>query len=588
MERRLAAIMAADVVGYSRLIRADEEGTLAALKALRADLIDPKLAERNGRIVKLMGDGMLAEFASVVEAVRTAVETQAAVAERNAGLPEDRRIAFRVGVNLGDVVIDGDDIHGDGVNIAARLEGLAEPGGICVSDKVYEEVRDRIDVAFEDLGEQEIKNIDRPVRVWRWLAGDGVAPTEPLGATELQPLPDKPSIAVLPFDNMSGDPEQEYFSDGIVEEITAALSRVRSFFVIARNSAFAYKKKPTDIREIAKELDVRYLLEGSVRRGGNVLRITAQLIRGADGGHIWADTYDGTLDDIFELQDAITSTIVGVIQPKIRNEEIHLSRRKPPSNLQAYDYVMQAFPHTWMLDRTDNQVAIALLGKAMVADPDYALAFALASWCEGQKSVYQWTEDIDVAKQKALSLARKAFSLDPNDPTVLTALSAAQAFAGEMESASENIRRALDIDPNSAWAWSRKGWLHYFDFHFDFNAGVSAFENALRLSPLDPMNFNCFIGLGALQMAGEKYGEAIEFIQRGLRENPDALWAYRPLAICYARQGHKEEAKKCVDILQQEYPDLNIGTIMHANAVQDPAARQRYREGLILAGVPEE
>jgi adenylate cyclase len=252
--------------------------------------------------------------------------------------------------------------------------------------------------------------------------------------------------------------------------------------------------------------------------------------------------------------------------------------------MQAYDFVMQAFPHAWMLDRVGNAAAIALLEKAMAADPDYALAFALASWCEGQKSMYQWTENSDVAKQKALSLARRAFSLDPNDPTALTALGTAQTFAGEIEGALENIGRALDIDPSSAWAWSRKGWLNYYVF--DFSAGVSAFENALRLSPLDPMNFNCFIGLGAVHMAGEKYGEAIKYIQRGLRENPDALWAYRILAICYAHQGHKEEAKKCVDILQQEYPDLNVDTIMGAVPLQDTAVQQRYRQGLILAGVP--
>ena len=580
VQRRLAAILATDMVGFSRLMGLDEDATIARQKAHRKELFDPTIALHHGRIVKATGDGLLVEFNSVVDAVRCAAEVQHMVAQREAGEPEDRRMLYRMGINLGDIVIDGDDIFGDGVNIAARLEGLAETGGICISDVVHQSVAGKLDLAFEDLGDQQVKNIAKPVHAHRLIVDRVQA--EP-SASPLS-LPDKPSIAVLPFDNMSGDPEQEYFADGIVEDITAALSRVRSIFVIARNSAFAYKKKPTDIRKIASELNVRYLLEGSVRRAGKRLRITAQLIRGSDGAHIWADKYEGALDDIFELQDSITSAIAGVIQPAIRNEEIHLSRRKPPSNLQAYDYVMQAFPYAWMLDRTDNNAAVELLEKAMAADPGYALAFALASLCEGQKSVYQWTENLDVAKQKALSLARKAFSLDPNDPTVLTALGTAQTFGGEIEGALENIRRALEIDPNSAWAWSRKGWLYYYGF--DFSAGVSAFENALRLSPLDPMNFNCFIGLGALHMAGEKYGEAIAYVQRGLRENPDALWAYRLLAICYAHLGRKEEAKKCVDILQQEYPDLNVENIIRAVPLQDPAARQRYRQGLILAGVP--
>ena len=312
MERRLAAILAADVVGYSRLIRADEEGTIAALKALRADLIDPKLAEHNGRIVKLMGDGMLVEFASVVDAVRAAVETQEAVTEHNADLPENKRIEFRVGVNLGDVVIDGDDIHGDGVNVAARLENHAEPGGICVSGKVYEEVRDRTELPFEDLGEQEFKNIDRPVRVWRWVA-DGSAAVVSRQADEPLPLPDKPSIAVLPFTNMSGDPEQEYFSDGITEDIITNLSRFRDLFVIARNSTFAYKGKAVKIQDVSRELGVSYVLEGSVQRSSDRVRITAQLIDGHTGGHLWSERYDRQLDDIFEVQDEVVERIVGTL-----------------------------------------------------------------------------------------------------------------------------------------------------------------------------------------------------------------------------------------------------------------------------------
>ena len=303
MERRLAAIMAADVVGYSRLIRADEEGTLAALNALRADLIDPKIADHHGRVFKLMGDGMLAEFASVVDAVRAAAEVHLAVAERNAVLPQDKRIEFRVGINLGDVVIDGDDIHGDGVNVAARLEGLAEPGGIYVSAAVYEQVRDRIDFPFEDLGEQEVKNIDRPVHVWRWVRDAAASLPEAVGAKELRPLPDKPSIVVLPFDNMSGDPEQEYFSDGITEDIITDLSKVSGLFVIARNSAFVYKEKAFNVADVCREIGVKFAVEGSVRKAGNRVRITAQLIDGSSGGHLWAERYDEQPRNLAEIRD---------------------------------------------------------------------------------------------------------------------------------------------------------------------------------------------------------------------------------------------------------------------------------------------
>ena len=309
MERRLVAIMSADVVGYSRLIRADEEGTISALKALRADLVDPKLDEHNGRIVKLMGDGMLAEFPSVVDAVRAAVETQIAVAKHNADLPKDKRIEFRVGINLGDVVIDGDDIQGDGVNMAARPEGLAEPGGICVSGMVYEGVRDRIDIPFEDLGEQEVKNIDRPVRVWQWIADTGLTASISAKLDEPLALPDKPSIVILPFDNMSGDPDQEYFSDGITEDITTELSRFDELFVIARNTAFTYKDQNLNVGEVARELGVHFVLEGSVRKAGNRVRINVQLIDGQNGNHLWAERYDGSIEEMFDLQDQVTQQV---------------------------------------------------------------------------------------------------------------------------------------------------------------------------------------------------------------------------------------------------------------------------------------
>ncbi len=585
MERRLAAILAADVVGYTALMGVDEAGTLRRMTELRQDILEPLITEHHGRIVKLMGDGLLVEFASVVDTVACALAWQENVTKHEADGDADTRLRFRIGINLGDVIEEGDDIHGEGVNIAARLEGLAEPGGICLSSDAYRQAKGRIEAEFEDMGEQALKNVAEPVRVYR-IAGDSSGTASAAPAKAPLALPDKPSIAVLPFTNMSGDPEQEYFADGMVEEITAALSRVRSFFVIAWSSAFAYRNKTTNVREIAKELSVRYLLEGSVRRSGDRVRIMAELLQGDDGHQIWAGKYEGTMDDVFEFQDSITSAIVGVIQPTIREAEIRRSRRKPPSNLQAYDYVMQAFAHAWMLDRAGNKAAMALLEKAMAADPSYALAFALASWCEAQKSVYQWAEDLDRAKERSLAFARKAFSLDPNDPTVLAALGEAETFAGEMDAAVEHIERALEYDPNSAWAWGRKGWLHYYLAQFD--QGVAAFENALRLSPKDPMNFNVFIGLGLVHFMAERYADAIEYINRGLRENPDAIWGFRPLSVCYAHAGCLDEARECVDKLLQEYPNLTVDGIIRAIPHVNSELRERYRRGLILAGVPED
>ena len=378
MERRLAAIMATDVVGYSRLIRADEEGTIAALRALRADLIDPKIAEHRGRIVKLMGDGMLVEFASVVDAVQAAVLTQQAVSVHNTDVPADKRIELRIGINLGDVVIDGDDIQGDGVNVAARLEAMAAPGGICVSGMVYEGVRDRVDVPFEDLGEQAVKNIERPVRVWRWIAGDGAAPAGPLGATEPLPLPDKPSIAVLPFTNMSGDPEQEYFSDGITEDIITELSRFRSLFVIARNSSFTYKGHAVNVQKVGRELGVAYVVEGSVRKAGKRVRITAQLVEAATGNHIWAERYDRDLDDIFAVQDEVVETVVAILPGRIDDAGAERTRRRPTNDMAAYDYLLRASRHVYGYTRDDLIKARSYVEKAIELDPEIARAYTLS------------------------------------------------------------------------------------------------------------------------------------------------------------------------------------------------------------------
>src|SRR5437016_3018262 len=378
VQRRLAAILAADVAGYSRLMGADEEGTLAALKELRRELADPKIKEHRGRIVKTTGDGLLVEFASVVDAVRCAVEVQHEMAERNAGMPEERRIQFRIGINLGDIIKDGRDIHGDGVNIAARLEALAEPGGICVNRVVRDQVRDKLDFAFEDAGEQRVKNIARPLRVYRIRPGRSVGDT--MGAAQpALALPDKPSVAVLPFTNMSGESEQEFVSDGIAEDVITALSRYPSLFVIARNSTFTYKGRPVDIKQVGRELGVRYVLEGSVRKAAGRVRIATQLIEAETRTHIWAERYDRAIDDIFAVQDEITISAVAAIEPTLRQAEIERAERKRPENLGAYDLVLRATPFSDTGMPEGALQALPFLERALALEPNYALAHGQAA-----------------------------------------------------------------------------------------------------------------------------------------------------------------------------------------------------------------
>ncbi|MEX2616433.1 MAG: adenylate/guanylate cyclase domain-containing protein [Alphaproteobacteria bacterium] len=588
MERRLAAILATDVVGYSRLIRADEEGTLAALQALRASLINPKIAEHHGRIVKLMGDGMLAEFSSVVDAVRAAIEIQHAIADRNAAQAAEERIEFRVGVNLGDVVIDGDDIQGDGVNIAARLEMMSLPGGICISGGTYEQIRDRIDASFIDLGEQEVKNISRPVRVWQWSpAASNVAeqPGAKSPAYAAPPLPDKPSIAVLPFDNMSGDPEQEYFADGVVEALTAALSRIGAFFVIARNSAFVYKGQAKNVREIGRDLGVAYLLEGSVQRAGGRIRLTIQLIETEGGTHIWAEKYDGLLDDIFDLQDQITEQVAGALQPSIRLAEIGRARRKPPQDLGAYDYAMRAFGHVWALEKDEATKALYLLNKALEIDPDYPLALALAAWCHAQTSVYNWVDDINAAKVQALSLAERAANISTEDPLILTVLGTVHTFTRNYGTARILLERAVVLDPNAAWAYSRLGWLETYSDRPE--KAQTYFYRALRLSPVDPMNFNNYVGIAsALQVAGDD-NAAADMFQRALDERHNAHWIHRNLAPALLGAGREREARKSFEVILAAYPGLTVKHFKDA-MVFSPQVLDRMGVQLAKLGLPEE
>jgi adenylate cyclase len=578
VERRLTAILAADIAGYSRLMGADEEGTLTQMKTHRRALFDPKIEEHRGRIVKTTGDGLLVEFASVVDAMRCAVDVQRGMIARNAEIANDKRIEFRMGVNVGDIIIDGGDIFGDGVNVAARLEGLAEPGGICVSARVQEDIRDKLDIAFADEGEQQLKNIAWPVRVYRVQLGAGTAPARPPLT-----LPDKPSIAVLPFDNMSSEPDQDYLADGIVEAITGALSRIRSFFVIARNSAFIYKGRATNVRDIGRELGVAYVLEGSVQKAGNRVRIIVQLVETEGGAHVWTGRHDGTIDDIFDLQDHITEQVAGALQPSIRIAEIERSRRKRPQDLGAYDYAMRAMPHVWVLEKEESAKALELLDQAIAIDPEYPLALSLAGWCHAQRSVYNWADDIAQSQMQALKLAERAAELSGDDPLILAVLGTVHTLLRNHGTARVLIERAVAIDPNSAWAWSRLGWLDNYSDRPQL--AIEKFERALRLSPLDPMNFNNYIGMGSAYEVARDYDRAVALYQRGLEERPHAMWLYRNLASALSGAGRMEEAKAAYAQMLRSYPDLTVSKFRQA-MVFSPAALDRMVDNLRRLGLP--
>jgi TolB-like protein/class 3 adenylate cyclase len=419
-ERRLAAILAADIAGYSRLIGIDEEGTLSGLRTIRDEVIDPKIAEHHGRLVKTTGDGLLIEFASVVDALRCAKEVQQSMAGRNATADPAARIEFRIGIHMGDVVVEDGDILGDGVNIAARLEGLAEPGGICVSARVQEDAAGKLGLTFDDMGEQRLKNIARPVRAYgirlEQRLGEGVRPA--------LRLPDKPSIAVLPFANLSGDPEQEYFADGMVEEIITALSRVRWLFVIARNSTFTYKGQPIDLKQVGREFGVRYVLEGSVRKSGDRVRITAQLIAAATGIHLWADRFDGSLEDIFDLQDKIAMSVAGIIEPAVQAAEIRRSAARPTADLTAYDLYLRALAVFFPITKERVSEALELFDRAIALDPHYGAALSWASVCHWQRVTDGWTEQPETDRRTAIDLARQALeATQSDDPNVLANVS---------------------------------------------------------------------------------------------------------------------------------------------------------------------
>ena len=588
VERRLAAILAADVAGSCRLIGIDEEGTLAQLKALRKTLFDPKIAEHHGRIVKNTGDGALVEFASVVDAVRCADKIQRSMAEQNTDVPQEKRIEFRIGIHVGDIIIADDDIFGDGVNIAVRLEGFAEPGGVCISDDAHRHIRGKVDIAFDDIGERTLKNIAEPMRAWhKRLAGEAAPAIRSSSAVihgQDLTLPDKPSIVVLPFDNMSAEAGQDYLADGIVEAITAALSCIRSFFVIARSSAFTYKGRATNACDIGKELGVAYLLEGSVQKAGNRLRIIVQLIETEGGAHVWSSRFDGAVDDFFDLEDRITEQVAGALQPSIRIAEIERSRRKRPQDLGSYDYTMRAMPHVWALEEEESAKALELLENAIAIDPQYPLALSLAGWCHAQRSVYNWTDDFAKSQEMARSLAERAAEMSGDDPVILSVLGAVHTFVRNFGTARVLLERAIALDPNAAWAWSRLGWLENYSDRPE--CALEDFERALRLSPLDPMNFNNYAGMGAAHHVAQDYDRATALYRRALEERPHASWIYRNLASSLSGADRVEEAKQAYAEMMRSYPDLTVSKFKQA-MVFSPAVLKRMAEDLRKLGLPD-
>jgi len=576
VERRLAAILAADVVGYSRLVGVDEEGTLERLRVLRREVVDPTIKEHRGRIVRITGDGLLVEFVSVVDAVRCAVDTQREMALRNAEVPEDQRIEFRIGINLGDIMNDEEDIYGDGVNVAARLEALAPPGGICVSRVVRDQVRDKLNFTFDDRGEQQVKNIARPVRVFDVkIAGETMTLTSYSGVAASLPLPDKPSIAVLPFQNMSGDPKQEYFADGMVEEIITALSRIRWLFVIARNSSFTYKGKSVDV--VGRQLGVRYVLEGSVRKGGNRVRITAQLIEAETGAHLWADRFDGSLEDIFDFQDRVAIDVAGVIEPALQAAEVRRSAAHPTNDLTAYDLYLRALATYYPITKERLLDALELLEQAIAIDQRCGQALSLAAMCQMRLVRESWAEAPETASRKAVDLARQALQVAGDDPGILANAAFVLAnFGEEIGTMMALVDRALALTPSFSRGWFLSGVLRLWASQPDL--AIKHAEMALRLSPRERMGTPLSL-IGEAYFFKREFAEAAPKLLQSIQENQGYPHSYRVLAACYAQMGRLDEAREIIARLRV----LTRHLVPSAAQLRNPADRELFLSGLRVA-----
>jgi len=565
-ERRLAAILATDVVGYSRMVAADEPGTLARLREVRSEVVDPNIAEHGGRIFKTTGDGLLAEFPSAVHALRCAIAIQEKLRETKGELQ------LRIGLHAADVVVQDGDLLGDGVNVAARLEPLAEPGGICISSRVREDAAGKIALDVEDLGEPELKNIAQRHRVFRVRPGASARPA--------LALPEKPSLAVLPFQNMSGDPEQEYFADGVVEDITTALSRTGWLFVIARNSAFTYKGRAVDVRLVGRELGVRYVLEGSVRRAGGRVRITGQLVEAATGGHVWADRFDGDLADIFDLQDRITESVVGAIEPSLRRAEIARATAKPTDNLDAYDLYLRALPQYLAFTKAGLDAAVALLRRALEIDPGYLRAKGVLAMVYNMRIDQQWNEPGD--REAAIVLGREILAADTDDPDALRHAGQTLFYDGDHVAALSVLERALRLHPNSAQVLFFMGYANNFANNPD--AAIPCFERAIRLSPLDSEVGGMYGGLGIAHLTLGHDAQALGLLQRAMHEAPNLQWIYRYLIHALVRLGRHDEARAAAARLLGINPGHRVGALSKSF---NPKFNEERHQALRAAGLPE-
>ena len=575
VERKLAAIFAADIAGYSRLIAHDEIGTLDRLKACRV-IIDGLIAAHRGRVFNTAGDSVVADFASAVDAVQCAVAVQTAIAKENASDPGDELMRFRIGVHVGDVVVDGTNLLGDGVNIAARMESLAEPGAICVSAAARDHIGNKLPLIFDDLGDQKVKNLAQPIRVYRVHAETPVV--QPVVAL---PLPDKPSIAVLPFQNMSGDPEQEYFVDGMVEEIITALSRIRWLFVIARNSTFTYKGQSPDVKQVGRELGVRYVLEGSVRKGGNRVRITGQLIDAETGAHLWADRFDGLIEEVFELQDKVALSVAGVIEPTLQAAEMRRSAARPTTDLTTYDLYLRALATIFPVTRERIFEALGLLEQAIALDRHYGPALAWAAICHMVLIRDGWVEAPETNRRKGVDFARHALEVAGNDPGILANATLALAYFGEDIGAMLGlVDRALALNPSFARGWYVSGMLRILAGQHDL--AIEHLETSLRLSPRERMGQPLSV-MGAAYFFKRQFDEAAAKLLLAIQDDPGLPAPYRFLASCYAHMGRLDEARAIVARLRAITPLV----MQSVTQFRNPDDRELFLSGLRLAAGEE-
>jgi adenylate cyclase len=579
----LSAIFAADVAGYSRLVGLDEEGTLSQFKNYRANLIDPKIADHRGRIVRTNGDGMLAEFASAVDAVSCAVDIQLAMASANFNIAATKRVELRIGIHVGDIISDDGDIFGEGVNIAARLEALAAPGGICVSARVQEDVEGRIDAAFKDGGEQQLKNIARPVRVYNVHIG---RPEAQKASPPMLALPGKPSVAVLPFQNMSGDAEQDYFADGMAEDITTALSRFRTLFVVARNSSFTYKGRAVDVKQVGRELGVRYVLEGSVRKSGPRMRVTGQLIDASTGNHLWANNFDGTLDDIFDLQDMVTSSVVGALIPTMRHAEIERAKHRPTESADAHLTHMRGVASLYLWTKAGVDEALRLAYEALKLDPDYSMAYGLAATCYVARKSAGWTADRAKEMAEVEMLTKRGAEVGRDDAWALGSCGFATAsILGDLDTAVSLMDRALALNANLALMWVESAYVRAWLGEPDL--ALVHVERAKRLSPVDPHMFTMNGAEALAHFVARRHDEAFVAAENALRHNPFFSQATRIAVASAAILGRFEDAKKYFARLQMLDPELRISNLGDRISFRRPEDYSLLADGLRKAGVPD-